>query len=139
MTIKVNIQGDKGNFAGVSTGGELIVRPFFEYSKAFRKVLNAVDTAFNLVVPQPFKSFIVTGLIINADKNVTGSAVVQIYPADSPTSRTALADGVVIDLPKNETVTIVPLPLKIDQGQWINAETDDATINISLLGYFLPD
>jgi len=120
----------------VSSNGELITAPF-NFDMGIRKVLNATGTAFNHVVPKSGEKFIITGLIINADKNVTGSAVVEFYEADSPINTTASKGLVTIDVPKNETVVITGINMETSQGVYLNSKTDDATVNFMVLGHFV--
>jgi len=122
--------------AKVSSNGELITAPF-NFDMGIRKVLNATGTAFNHVVPKSGEKFIITGLIINADKNVTSSAVVEFYEADSPTNATASKGLVTIDVPKNETVVITGINMETSQGVYLNSKTDDATVNFMVLGHFV--
>lgn len=122
--------------AKVTSNGELITAPF-NFDMGIRKVLNATGTAFNHVVPKSGEKFIITGLIINADKNVTSSAVTEFYEADSPTNTTASEGLVTIDVPKNETVVITGINMETNQGVYLNSKTDDATVNFMVLGHFV--
>jgi len=120
----------------VTSNGELVTAPF-NFDMGLRKVLNATNTAFNHVVPKSGEKFIVTGLIVNADKNVTSSAVAEFYEADSPTNTTASTGLLTIDVPKNETVVITGIRMETSQGVYLNSKTDDATVNFMILGFFV--
>jgi len=132
------ITGGRGqsNKAAVSRNGELITAPL-SFDMGIRKVLDSTGTAFNHVEPESGRKFIITGLVINADKNVTGSAVTQFYEADSPTNTTASTTLLTIDVPKNETVVITNIRMETSTGVYLNSKTDDATVNYMVLGHFV--
>lgn len=137
MPIEVNLADGTGSSrhrVKISHNGELFVRTRFQ--EVSRVSANGTGTAFNLKEPKTNSNFIITGLIMNADKNVTASALVEVYEANSPTSITQTKNLITLDIPKNATVSTVPLLLKVTEGTYINAETDDATVNVVLLGYF---
>ena len=138
MTIDTIIIGGRGkpHRVGVSKNGELITSQL-SFDMGIRKVLDSTGTAFNHVEPESGKKFIITGLVINADKNVTASAVTEFYEADSPTNATASTALLTIDVPKNETVVITNIRMETSTGVYLNSKTDDATVNYMVLGHFV--
>jgi len=126
----------KGSSAQVSNNGEMLVRPFYTFNTSYRVVLSTTNMT-NILSPSAGNNFIITSIILNADKNVTSSAVVTL--SESQTfAGTSTKDLVTLDITKNTTVPLTALSLKISDGKFINAITDDATVNITLLGYFMP-
>lgn len=138
MTISVNLKDAlSGHRVTISHQGELIVRPQAEYSTPSRVIVNVTDTAFNLQNPSAGENFILTGIILNSTQSVPTSASVDIYEATSATSTTIETSVLTIDVPKGETITIVPLLLKVSEGVFLNVKSDAGTVNCSVLGYFV--
>lgn len=122
----------------VTHSGELVtVRG--EYDAATAAVMSATATAYNLAVPKNEFSFIITGIIINADKNVsaTNGSNIRIYEATTDTSISDTKLLFTLNLLKNDSEVITSILIKTTEGRYINADTDDATVNITLLGYYL--
>jgi hypothetical protein len=92
-----------------------------------------------LAVPKNEFSFIITGIIINADKNVsaTNGSNIRIYEATTDTSISETKLLFTLNLLKNDAEVITSILIKTTEGRYINADTDDATVNITLLGYYL--
>jgi len=96
-----------GKAAKVSDQGELIMRTA-EYSTAIKRQITDAN-AVNFFKPRSGKKFIVTGLIINTDRNVAGGgAIIAIYEASTPTSTTILSDIVEIDQLRSTTNSLLP-------------------------------
>jgi len=88
MPLKVFIlDTETGKFAKVSANNELMVAQ--QFSTASKVTLTVDDTAVNLVKPQAGKKIIVTGLIVNTNRDIgVNGALIEIYEASSETSGT---------------------------------------------------
>jgi len=136
MTIPTLLEGSKGNLVQITQAGSLhVVNPNFDMG--IRKVLDSTGVAFNHVEPKSGKKFIITGLVINADKSVTSSAVTNLIEADSTTDATGTKSLLTIDVPKNETIVITGIQMETNTGVYLNSKTDDATVNYMILGFFI--
>jgi len=138
IATKLNDGAGNGHNARVTHAGELVtVRG--NYDEASQQSMNVINTAYNLATTKANKRFVITGIIINADKNVsaTDGAVINLYEATSDTSTTATKAIITLNIGKNESEVITGILIQITQGVYINAKTDDATVNITLLGYYL--
>ena len=127
-----------GHKVRITHTGELVtVRG--EYDSATAAVMSATATAYNLAVPKDENSFIITGIIVNADKNVsaTNGADIRIYEANTDTSISETKLLFTLNLLKNDSEVITGILIKTTEGRYINSDTDDATVNITLLGYYL--
>ena len=128
----------RGHDARVTHAGELVVvRGNYDTTKTAS--MTSTATAYNLALPQNGFRFIITGIILNADKNVsaTDGAIVEVYEASTATETTQLKNLFTLNIGKNTTVPITGILVQTTSGRYINAETDDATVNITLLGYYL--
>jgi len=135
MTIPVHLQGGNGNLAQVSRGGAVMVSQNF--STAEKITLIADDTALTIITPRAGERMIITGLIVNTDRNIgVNGAAVQIYESDGEDSSVASTAILSFDIPKSTTVVTSPLLIETTQGKFINAISDDSSVNVTLLCYF---
>jgi len=136
--IKVNLSDGKGssNLAVVSPQGELITRPA-QYSTAKKQQITD-SNAVNFFKPLAGKKLIVTGMIVNTDRNVgVNGSLIEVYEASAVDSTTIVTDIIAIDQAKNVTSPLVPLLIETAEGSFINGKADDFNVNISVLGYFV--
>ncbi len=134
--IKVNLSGDKGNLAKISEQGELIIRPA-EYS-TFKKQQITDANAVNFFKPLSGKKLIVSGIIVNADRNVgVNGTLIDVYETSTVSETTIDTSIISIDLAKNQTISLTPLLIETEEGKFINGKADDFNVNISVLGYFV--
>ena len=124
--------------AGVTSRGQLVTAPL-EYNDPYFKQLTSINAAFNFISPKAGMQFVLDGYLMSAAKDVsnTDGATIVIYEADSPTSTIVQKQILQVNLLKLAGRDIVGLNLLSNPGRWINAKTDDATVDITLLGYFV--
>ena len=138
IQVKLNDGTGAGHSAKVTHTGELVtVRG--NYDQTFQDSMTSINTAYSLVVPKAAKQFIITGIVINADKNVsaTDGAVVEVYEATDATTTTATKTILTLNIGKNSTIPLTGILIQTTRGTFLNAKTDDATVNITLLGYYI--
>ena len=135
MTISYNLEGVNGNLAEVNRDGSITVEQHF--SSAEKITLVSDDVALTIVKPRSGERMIITGLIINTDRNIgVNGAVVQIYESSSADSSVVSKAILSFDIPKSTTVVTSPLLIQTTNGKYINAISDDANVNVTLLYYF---
>jgi len=138
IQVKLNDGTGAGHTVKVTHTGELVtVRG--NYDQTFQDSMTSINTAYNLIVPKTANQFIITGIVINADKNVsaTDGAVVEVYEAADATTTTATKTILTLNIGKNSTIPLTGILIQTTKGIFLNAKTDDATVNITLLGYYL--
>ncbi len=135
--IEVQIADGKGKdkFAEVSEQGELIIRPA-QYSTAKKQQITDAN-AVNFFKPQSGKKLIISGTVINADKSVTASSLVDIYEAVTDSETTIDTSIFSIDINKNDSLPILPVLIETTEGKFINGKADDFNVNVTVLGYFV--
>jgi hypothetical protein len=133
-----------GQTAGVSSAGEVLVVGIgtLKTQSAFNS-LNVINAAFNFFGPIAGQQFIITSIVITGSGAMTPT--IQIYEASS--SSTAVIDKLLLKL---VTVSSVQTPLtfvyslpfggflQVSEGEYLNAQTDTATVNINIIGYYQP-
>jgi len=138
IQVKLNDGTGAGHTVKVTHTGELVtVRG--NYDQTFQDSMTSINTAYNLIVPKTANQFIITGIVINADKNVsaTDGAVVEVYEAADATTTTATKTILTLNIGKNSTIPLTGILIQTTRGTFLNAKTDDATVNITLLGYYI--
>ncbi len=140
MAVKFIIESGNGNgvSAGVSSIGELIMRPF-DYSTPVFKSLNVDDTAFNFFKPIAGQQFVITGIVADANRDVgVNGASVVIYEATSETEITVDKELFQFDMAKQSSKQCLPLIALVREGSFLNAKTDDNNVLVTIMGYFIP-
>lgn len=110
-------------------------------SISFNATLGTDDTPANIVPAKADHVFCITGILLTANQNVsnTVSATVSIYTADSETTAvgSALTTLFTIPLQRNDTRDITGILVEAEEGKWINGNTDDDDIFVTILGYYV--
>lgn len=140
MSISVEIEdGKRGTktSAIVTQRGQLITAPL-EFSATSFNSMTVNNQAYNFAVPQAGKQFVLTDIIVSADKNVgTNGAEIQIYEADAVDSATVASNLFQFTVTKNTTLSVTGLNVITNAGKWINAKMDDNNVNLTILGYIV--
>lgn len=135
MSIKTNIEYN-GKLVRVTSRGQLVTAPL-DFSEAYNATADEINTAYNLVTPKVGKIFIITGILIYANKNVgVADATVVLYEATSSTTTTVTNTIFTSEIPKYGRVIVPSLNLSTAEGRWINIKTDDDDIFATVLGYY---
>lgn len=134
---KIGDGAGKSTEAIVTSRGQLVTSPL-EYSTAYTKEVNATATAFNFIGPVTGKRFVITDILLYADKNVgVNDASVQLYEATSSASTTISKTIIDIEMVKQTNRDITGLNLILTEGRYLNIKTDDATIFATVMGYYV--
>ncbi len=138
MDVKI-LNGGKGSKypAQVSKRGQLVVGPL-DFGKAYNTEANVINTAFNLVPPLTSKKFVITDLVIYANKAVGASdARVELYEADDITDTTVSETLFLQEMVKQTRLVMDTLNILVNEGKWINVKTDDNTVFVTVVGYYV--
>ncbi len=123
--------------AKVTKLGELVVAPLSYEQTSFQNM--STTNAYNFYGPVSKQQFIVTSVIVFADRSVNdaNSTIITIYEASSATSTTV--DKVILQfgMGKLTALPIVPVRLEVTGGKYLNAKTDDNNILLNIVGYYV--
>lgn len=145
MIVKTSsvIKSGNGNgaYAHVTELGQLVTAPSIKFSEPFTATVNAINTAFVLAEPRLNKRFVITDILLDANKNVSASTAgtVEIYEAANDTSTTVFKSILSIEMLKNTNRIITGLNLIASEGYWVNIKTTDDIIYATVLGYYVDD
>lgn len=141
MSLNVKIYDAWGTDAGacVRSNGQVVTGPF-EYSTASTATLGTAAQSYNLWGPKSGKNFIITAMLIYANKNVgpTDATVVIYESTDGPATGTQSKVLLTTEMLKQTSRDFTALNLKVTEGSWINAQTDDDDVFLTILGYYVP-
>ncbi len=140
MSIETKIidgQGD-GHRVRVSEWGIQATGPI-DFSTSYPVTASVINTGYNFVGPEANKQFIVTDIMLYANKNVgANDATVEIYEADAVDTTVVSKSVLVTEMLKQTSRDFIGLNLIISPGKWLNIKTDDNTIFANVLGYYVP-
>ena len=123
--------------AKVTVAGQLVTGPF-SYDQVSSVTLGVDDTAVNFYPPVAGQQFVITTILLTANKNVTTDCTVVIYEADSPTDTVPDKTILNVEMLKNTSRDITGLNLLITSGKFINGKTDDDDVFATIMGYYIP-
>jgi len=129
-----------GKAAKVSSLGELVTVPY-DYDDVVSKTLGTADTAVNFFVGKSGQNLIITGIFMFANKNVgVNDATVSIYEASASGTAAASASKTLIntEMLKQSARAFSGLNLKVTEGKFVNGETNDDDVFVSIMGHFVP-
>ena len=128
-----------GTAARITDVGEVVCSPY-AYSETSVNVMSATGTAYNFITPKSGYDIIITGLFLYADRNVsnTNEATIELYEATAVDEDTVDVAKITLNAIKQQSLQLNPLNLICNSGKWINAKTDDATINMTVFYYYIP-
>jgi hypothetical protein len=135
-----HIIGGNGHRGKVSLYGETIVGPY-DYSTGKFQNLDAINTAYTFFPPIQDSFFVITSIYIQANKNVSAStaATVDIYEASQETDTTISKSIYMVEMVRNDKISLSPLNIRITQGKFLNGKTDDDDILVTISGYYVSD
>jgi hypothetical protein len=138
MATPIRIHGRNGLIAEVTPSGELVTAPKAYSDSVFRE-MSSTGTAYNFYSAMPRKQFIITGFNIKADRNVSNTvdASVIIYEADDEDTTTVSRVVFQESMIRGERTGYTNTNIKINPGKWLSAKTTDATIYMTVFGYYI--
>lgn len=139
MTLAVEIKDDDSDIrARVTKYGQLVTAPL-SFSVPTSASMTLINTAYNLIEPQPGQSIIITNVIASADKLVsnTDPADVVVYQSDGVNSLNNLGTLIRPQLLRGANQNFL-MNLIVGEGVWVNATTNDDAILLFLYYYYVP-
>ena len=128
-----------GTTAAVTSRSQLVTAPL-EFSTMFNATAGVVNTAANIVTPLSGKQFVITDIVLYANKSVgAGDATVILYEAN--TISTLTADAVIFqqEMVKQTSLVLTGLNIIVTAGKWVNIKTDDDDVFVNMAGYYVDE
>lgn len=137
--ISVKVKGSNdGSVAKVTCRNQLVTGAL-SYSQFYTANAAVINTAYNVVAPKTNKRFVITDMIIAADRGVssTNGAIIDVYEATGPAVTTVSKQIYQDEITKLGRAVITGLNIITTEGVWINLKTDDNNVRINLGGYYV--
>ena len=136
--IKTNIIDLATNVsAKVTSRGELVVGRL-AFSSAYNATAAVINTGYNLIVPKAGQCFVITDLLIYANKDVgAGDATISVYTATTVASTAVVRELLGTEIKANTSRDLTGLNLIVEEGYWVNVKTDDNTVFFTMMGYYV--
>jgi len=130
--------GGQHHKAEVTEYGQLVTGSY-SYSTTYFQNFAVASTAYNFVPPIQNKFFVVTLIILQANKNVnaTTGQVVDIYEASSASSTTIDRSLIEVEMIKNDKIILTGLNFRTTEGKFLNGKTEDDDILATIAGYYV--
>ena len=140
MAIDVQLMGRTGTSYALFTPQGVLATAAPEFDLTAFKSLSATGTAYNFFEPKVGHCFIMKGMLAFATKDVNDSTdtIITVYESTAPDSTTASKTILQFGMGKLTVLPLVPLNALINEGAYLNAKTDDNTINMTIFGYYVP-
>ena len=139
MSLPVKIVGRKGKAVDVAGSGHLVVGEH-AFNETIAKNLSSINISFNFYKPKAQKQFIIKGIVAKANKDVSTSTDADLVIYEGTSAATTTVDKTLFQaaMTKHDSLILLPLNIIVNEGLFINAKTDDASIFITIMGYFIP-
>ncbi len=136
--ITTALSGSSGNIAQVLSDGELTVL-IGNFAEVATGIAEIDDTAVNLIAPEAGFDIVITGYVIETNREVgVNGANVEVYAATSASSTAVDTSILLFDMPKQTVREATVALFKVPAGKWVNAKTDDDNAMISIFFYRRP-
>lgn len=120
----------------VTSLGQLVTAPI-SYDEVKTISLNVDDTGFTFYVPKAGGQFVITAVLLTADKNVTTDCIVEIFESAQEDSNVVSESILVIEMLKNTGRDITGLNFLVSEGVYVNGKTDDNNVSATIMGYYI--
>ena len=131
------VDSDTHKGGKISKRGQFITAPLDFSTPTAGNPLITPNVAFNFREPRPRQVFIITEIILSTDNSISANgAEVTIYEATSIDSTIVDSEILTVTMPSRTIVPLLGLNWIGNENRWINAKTDDATVNVTLGGYY---
>jgi len=138
--IKVQLVDGQGNgyAAKVNETGQLVSGPL-EYSEPYAVTMDSVNTAYVIATPLIRFRFVITGILLDAGKDVSASTAgtIVLYETDAEDSIVETKEILTFEMLKNTSRVITGLNVIVTEGEWLSIRTTDATVYATVLGYYV--
>lgn len=125
--------------ARVTKFGQLVTAPL-EYSSPILVELSIPDVPVNVITPSQGQVIIITDILASADKDVSNTtpANVVVYQSDAVDSNDVSDPIVRPQLVRADNFPLTGMNLRVPEGKWVNAITNDAGILLTVMFYRAP-
>lgn len=135
----VRIVGADGTPVVVTGNGSLVVGSISPNTSK-HWAMTATNAAYIYATPIPGKKMILQNVLMYGNKGIgAGDAAVIIYTSANPAGVSPTNGDIVLEmeLPKYSARDILGLNVELPEGVYLLAKTDDATVFLTMMGYYV--
>lgn len=138
MSTPIQIRSSNGDGFGavVTKNGQLVTAPV-AYDQVKTISLNVDDAGFTFYAPRAGQQFVITAILLTADKNVTTDCIVEIFESAAEDSNVVSESILLIEMLKNTGRDITGLNFLVSEGVYVNGKTDDNNVSATIMGYYI--
>ncbi len=127
------------NKARVSPFGQVITGPV-DYNSVATQELAVNNQVYNFVEPLSGHRIVVDGLLIYANRSVgVNDATVTIYESTGGPDSAVVSQTILqTEMLKQSRADLIGINFLCSEGSWINATTDDNSVFLTVLYYYVP-
>jgi hypothetical protein len=139
MSIRTKLIGDDNSEpVKVTKRGQVVTGPL-DFSTFYLGATATNDVAVNVVGPKTNKCFIITDIILSADRSVgANGAVTDVFENTvGPTDGTVSKQIIQEEIAKQTRMTATGLNIAVSEGAWVNVKSDDVIVRCNIAGYYV--
>ena len=138
MSLPIQIISSNGTSAGatVTKNGQLVTAPV-AYDQVKTVSMNVNDAGFTFFVPRVGEQFVITAMLLTADKNVSTDCLVEVFESTGEASNSVSESILAIEMLKNSSRDITGLNFLVSEGVYVNGKTDDNNVSATIMGYYI--
>jgi hypothetical protein len=131
------IGGNARQAAQVTSRGQLVTSPL-EFSTFYTASTATNNVAVNVITPLTGKQFVITAIILSADRSVgANGAVTDLFEASADDSETIDKAVITEELAKQTRMVATNLNILVTKGKWVNLKSDDVIVRANVSGYYV--
>lgn len=142
MSLDVHIEDPStSNKAKVTARGQVVVSSI-SFSESFSITVDAINTAFNLVLPKENKNFVITDIILTGDKTISTVNDASIVVYEAPSLAETAPDNVLLDVDVARSSSLVMTGLNLiteTAAKFINIKSTEINVKATLMGYYVEE
>ena len=136
--IQVRLVGADGTPVTVLPSGQLAVAPR-RYSDPISIKLDVANQAYNFFSAVPGRKYVITEIVLTADKGVTTDALIEIFEASAADSAVVAKMIFKTEMLKNTVLALIGLNWEVNAGTYLNAKTDDDDVYATISAFYIDD
>jgi hypothetical protein len=130
--------GTNKNSPQITDRGQLVTGAL-EFETFYLGSTASNNVAVNVVEPRSGKRFVITAIILSADRSVgANGAVTDVFENETgPTDGTVTKQIIQEEIAKQTRMTATGLNIIVTEGRWVNVKSDDVIVRCNIAGYYI--
>lgn len=137
--LKVSLWGGKNSNSPQITDRGQLVTGALSFEQFYLGSTASNNVAVNVVPPKTGQRFVITSIILSADRSVgLNGAVTDIFEnTTGPTNGTVDKQIIQEEIGKQTRMVAPALNIIVTEGRWVNVKSDDVIVRCNIAGYYV--